>query len=76
MPDVIDDCATGLLFNPQPADLKEKIDMLFARNDSVELRKKLGTAAREKFLREYTADRAYELLSAIYNHAIARRAAT
>ena len=73
LPDVIDDGVTGLLFDPDPADLRAKIDNLFARDQSSALRKRLGAAAREKFLREYTADRAYALLTRIYQDAIARQ---
>ena len=76
LPDVIDDGATGLLFEPgNPDDLRDKIDKLFARDDSMELRSKLGTAARHKFLGQYTADHAYELLMHIYSNAINQQTA-
>jgi glycosyltransferase involved in cell wall biosynthesis len=74
LPDVIDDKVTGLLFNPNDsADLADKIRALFSKSDSNALRERLGCAAREKFLREYTADRAYELLTEVYAQAITRR---
>ena len=74
LPDVIDDKVTGLLFNPNDsADLAEKIRALFSNSDSNALRERLGCAAREKFLRKYTADRAYELLTEVYEQAITRR---
>ena len=76
LPDVIDDGVTGLLFEPgNPADLRQKIDKLFARGDSSALGVRLGTAAREKFLGQYTADHAYELLTEIYSDAINRQTA-
>jgi glycosyltransferase involved in cell wall biosynthesis len=72
LPDVIEDGVTGLLFEPGNAvDLAGKIKSLFARNGGDVLRENLGAAARAKFLREYTADRAYELLTNIYERAIA-----
>jgi glycosyltransferase involved in cell wall biosynthesis len=74
LPDVIDDKVTGLLFNPDDsADLVDKIRALFSNSDSNALRERLARAAREKFLREYTADRAYELLLEVYAQAITKR---
>ena len=71
LPDVIDDSVTGLLFEPgNPTDLRDKIDKLFARDDSAALRVSLGVAAREKFLRQFTADHAYNLLRQIYEDTI------
>jgi glycosyltransferase involved in cell wall biosynthesis len=63
-----------LLFNPNDSvDLADKIRALFSNSDSNALRERLGRAAREKFLRKYTADRAYELLMEVYAQAIRRR---
>ena len=74
LPDVIDDKVTGLLFNPNDsADLADKISALFSNSDSHALRERLGCAARERFLCKYTADRAYELLTDVYEQAITRR---
>lgn len=76
LPDVIDDEITGLLFEPgKSADLATKIGRIFSQNGGAALREKLGAAARAKFLREYTADHAYEFLTQIYDDAIGRRTA-
>jgi hypothetical protein len=48
---------------------------MFSQDSGVVLREKLGAAARAKFLREYTADHAYEFLMKIYDDAIGRRTA-
>ena len=68
IPDLIDDNVTGLLFEPGNADeLAEKIRYLWERPG---LRRKMGEAGREKALREYSAERYYEKLMALYEKAI------
>ena len=75
LPDVIGDKVTGLLFNPNDsADLAAKIKELFSSPDSNALRERLRRSGREKFLRDYTADRAYELLTRIYADVINQKA--
>lgn len=55
---------TGLLFERGAADdLAEKIRWLHEHGDEAS---KLGDAARDEYLREYTADRSYARLMAIY----------
>jgi glycosyltransferase involved in cell wall biosynthesis len=77
LPDVIDDKITGLLFNPNDsADLATKIGSLFFSPEAEALRERLGHAARKKFLHQYTADRAYGLLTQIYSDAINRKSST
>jgi glycosyltransferase involved in cell wall biosynthesis len=76
LPDVIDDEITGLLFEPgKSADLAAKIGRIFSKDGGAAMREKLGAGARAKFLREYTADHAYESLMQIYADAIGRRTA-
>jgi glycosyltransferase involved in cell wall biosynthesis len=74
LPDVIDDEITGLLFEPgKSTDLAAKVRAIFSQDGGPALREKLGAGARAKFLREYTADHAYELLLQIYESAIGGR---
>jgi len=68
LPEIVDDGITGLLFEPGNADdLAEKIRYLW---DNPELRKKMGHAGREKALREYSPEKYYERLMAVYKKAI------
>ena len=69
LPEIVDDGATGLLFEPgNSADLAAKIDHLWNRPD---LCRQFGQAGREKALREYSAEEYYERLMAVYQKAIA-----
>lgn len=71
IPEIVDDGVTGLLFEPGNADdLADKIRYLW---DRPELCRQMGTAGREKVLREYSEDRYYERLMAIYEDAMASR---
>ena len=66
--EIVDDGKTGLLFAPGNADeLAEKIQYLWDRPD---LCWKMGQAAREKVLREYTSEKYYERLIAVFDRAI------
>ena len=68
IPTVVDDNVTGLLFEPGNAkDLAEKIRYLW---DRPELCRKMGQAGREKALREYSPEKYYERLMAVYKKAI------
>jgi glycosyltransferase involved in cell wall biosynthesis len=68
IPEIVDDGVTGLLFEPGNAeDLAEKIRYLW---DRPELCRRMGQAGREKVLREYTPQRYYERLMAVYEKAI------
>jgi glycosyltransferase involved in cell wall biosynthesis len=67
VPEIVEDGVTGLLFEPGDAlDLAEKIDHLWRRP---ELCRQMGRAGREKALREYSKERFYERLMAIYDKA-------
>lgn len=69
LPEIVDDGATGLLFEPgNAADLAEKIRYLWDRRD---LCRRMGEAGREKALREYSPEKYYERLMAVYQRAIA-----
>jgi len=68
LPEIVDDGTTGLLFEPGNSDdLAEKIQYLWDRPD---LRRKMGRAGREKALREYSPEKYYERLMAVYEKAI------
>lgn len=68
MAEIVDDGRTGLLFEPgNVEDLAEKIRYLW---DRPYLCKKMGAAGREKALREYSAEKYYERLMAVYEKAI------
>jgi glycosyltransferase involved in cell wall biosynthesis len=68
LPGVVDDGVTGLLFEPGNAeDLAKKIQYLW---DCPELCLQMGQAGREKALREYSPEKYYERLMAVYEKAI------
>ena len=68
LPEIVDDGATGLLFEPGNAeDLAEKIRYLWDRPD---LCRKMGQAGREKALREYSPEKYYKRLMSVYEKAI------
>ena len=69
LPEIVEDGVTGLLFEPGNADeLAEKIRYLW---DRPELCRKMGRAGREKALREYSPEKYYERLMAVYEKAMA-----
>jgi len=68
LPEIVDDGVTGLLFEPgNTADLAEKIRYLWDRPD---LCRKMGQAGRQKALREYSPEKYYERLMAVYEKAL------
>ena len=68
LPEVVDDGVTGLLFEPSNSDdLVEKIRCLW---DRPELCRKMGRAGRKKALHEYSPEKYYERLMAVYEKAI------
>jgi glycosyltransferase involved in cell wall biosynthesis len=68
IPEIIDNGITGLLCEPNNAkDLAEKIQYLWNRP---QLCKQMGQAGREKALRDYSPDKCYERVIAIYQKAI------
>ncbi len=72
--DVIDDGVTGLLFPMgDVAHLAERIDRLWS---DVRLARSMGSAAREKAVREYSRSRYYDRLMKAFSAAAARLAAT
>jgi L-malate glycosyltransferase len=72
--DVIDDGATGLLFPMGDApQLAERIDRLWS---DAGLARAMGSAAREKAVREYSRARYYDRLMEAFSAAAARLAAT
>lgn len=67
LPEIVDDGATGLLFEPGNADdLVEKIMHLWTHPDEC---RAMGRAGYEKVKREYSPDRCYRKLLAIYEKA-------
>lgn len=69
IPEIVDDMVTGLLATPGDADdLAEKIGFLWERPG---LCRQMGHAGREKALREYSPQRYYERLMAVYEKAAA-----
>ncbi len=69
LPEIVEDHVTGLLFEPgNAADLAEKIRSLWDRPEAC---KQMGQAGREKALREYSPERYYERLMAVYEKAVA-----
>jgi len=72
--DVIDDGVTGLLFPMgDAAHLAERIDRLWS---DVSLTRSMGSAAREKAVREYSRSRYYDRLMGAFSAAAARLDAT
>ena len=72
LPEIVDDSVTGLLFEPGNAeDLAEKIGHLWARPD---LCRGMGQAGRQKALREYSPEKHYARLMAVYEKALKFRA--
>jgi glycosyltransferase involved in cell wall biosynthesis len=67
LPEIVDDGRTGLLFTPgDERELQARIQRLWASpQDCLEM----GAAGRRKALREYSTDRYYERLLAIYRRA-------
>lgn len=69
LPEIVDDGVTGLLSEPGNAeDLAGKIRYLW---DRPALCREMGQAGREKVLREYSPEKYYERLMAVYEQAIA-----
>jgi len=69
LPEIVDDGVTGLLFEPgNAADLAEKIRYLW---DRPELCRRMGRAARERAIREWSPDVHYSRLMEIYRKAAA-----
>ena len=67
MEEIVEDGITGLLFEQGNADdLAEKIRYLW---DNPELCKKMGQAGREKALSQYSPEKYYERLMAVYKKA-------
>ena len=66
--EIIDDGVTGFLFDPGNCDdLANKIKILW---ENPQLCRKMGQAAREKVLREYSEDQYYDRLLLVYKMAI------
>jgi glycosyltransferase involved in cell wall biosynthesis len=67
LPEIVEDGVTGLLFEPGNADeLADKIRYLWERP---ELCWKMGEAGRQKALRDYSPEKYYERLIALYEKA-------
>jgi glycosyltransferase involved in cell wall biosynthesis len=70
LPEIVEDGVTGLLFDAgNTQDLVEKIRYLWDRPD---LCRRMGQAGREKALREYSPERYYHRLMAVYEQALER----
>ena len=68
IPEIVEDGVTGLLFEPgNPDDLAEKIRYLW---DNADLCKKMGVAGRQKALTQYSPEKYYQRLMAVYEKAI------
>lgn len=71
MAEMIEDGKTGLLFNPGDAvDLTLKIQWAIDHPEGI---KEMGLNARKQYEEKYTAEKNYELLMNIYEHAIENR---
>jgi glycosyltransferase involved in cell wall biosynthesis len=71
LPEIVEDGVTGLLFEPgNAADLAAKIRYLWDRPDICRL---MGRAGREKARREYTQEKYYQRLLAVYEKAVEQR---
>ena len=69
--DVVTDGETGLLFAAgQAADLAAKVNWLMSNSDCA---RRMGLAARSRYLKEYTADRNYERLMGTYRTLLTSR---
>lgn len=67
LPSIVDDGVTGLLFEPGNGDdLAQKIRHLW---NKPQLCREIGQAGREKALREYSPDKCYRRLMAVYEKA-------
>jgi glycosyltransferase involved in cell wall biosynthesis len=64
IPSIVDDGETGFLV--QPHDAQAVADRLECLAENVELRKQMGLAAREKFLREFTLARHIEHMREVF----------
>ncbi len=68
IPEIVDEGVSGLLFEPGNAeDLAQKIQYLWERPG---LCRRMGQAGREKVLREYSPQRYYTRLMAVYRQAM------
>lgn len=69
LPEIVDEGRTGLLCDPDKGEeLADKIDYLWRRPDFC---REMGRAGREKALSEYSEERFYSRLMAIYDKALA-----
>jgi glycosyltransferase involved in cell wall biosynthesis len=67
VPDVIDDGATGIIVPPD--DASSTADAIMRLLGDLEVRRKMGAAARERALRLYAADRLVSDVAALYREA-------
>lgn len=68
LPEIVDDGVTGLLFEPgNVEELAIKMRLLW---ENPELCRRMGRAGREKVMREYSEDRYYRRLMAVYVRAM------
>ena len=69
-PEIISEGIDGLLVPPNdPKALAEAIQRLV---DDPDLRKKMGEAAREKFLNRFTYDKFYQRVMSVYDEALGK----
>ena len=69
IPDLVEDCRSGLLISPGAPDKLNRALLAIARDQR---RREMGRAARERFLRGFTLDRAVRAYEELYCDAIAR----
>ncbi|MBW2647985.1 MAG: glycosyltransferase family 4 protein [Deltaproteobacteria bacterium] len=68
LPEIVEDGETGLLFEPgDTEELAGKIRFLWERP---ELCRKMGKAGREKVIKEFSPEKYYQRLMAVYNKAL------
>ncbi len=68
LPEIVEEGVTGLLFQTgNAAELGEKVRSLWSRPD---LCRRMGEAGRAKAVREYSAEKYYERLLAVYRQAL------
>jgi glycosyltransferase involved in cell wall biosynthesis len=71
IPEIVDDGATGLLFEPGSAeDLADKVRSLWDRPD---LCRQMGRAGLQKARQQYSSEKYYERMMALYDEAMAHR---
>jgi glycosyltransferase involved in cell wall biosynthesis len=75
MPEILEPGISGVLFDP-PADASAVVAALTPLLDSAELRRRLGSAGRQRFEREFTASAWVRRIRGVYDRVLSERAAS